>query len=220
MYIMSRQAIDEHGNVYGRLTVLSRAVQSGVLAAWRCSCSCTQDRLVVVKGADLRRGAIKSCGCLRRTVAGQGRTPEYRAWYAMMRRCYHKEHEAYDRYGGRGIQVDARWHVFDVFLNDIGKRPSPKHSLERKENNEWYKPGNVVWATSTEQNQNRRNNRLITYKGRTMCLSAWEQTLSLPRGSLKRRLATGWSDVKALTTPLLSYRDAGRLSHAGSTGRR
>lgn len=84
-------------------------------------------------------------------------TPEYRAWQNMKARCYNKKRHQYYLWGGRGIKVCDEWlNDFTAFYKHIGKRPSPKHSLDRIDNNKDYEPGNVRWETANNQNANRR----------------------------------------------------------------
>ena len=88
-------------------------------------------------------------------ASGSGRTPEYRIWQSMIQRCHCASDKSYERYGGRGIRVCARWRkTFPNFLRDMGVRPSPKHQLDRKNGLLGYSPSNCRWATSKEQNQN------------------------------------------------------------------
>ncbi len=88
---------------------------------------------------------------------GGSRTPEYQAWRNMIKRCYTPSHAHFKHYGGRGIMVCIRWlNGFAAFLADVGSRPSPTHSLDRKNNNGHYTPRNVRWASPIEQRANRR----------------------------------------------------------------
>lgn len=96
---------------------------------------------------------------------GQSNLPEYKCWQQIKQRCLNPEHEAYPDYGGRGITLDPTWvDDFEAFFAYIGSRPSPKHSLDRKDNDLGYIQGNVRWATSVEQNNNRRPHRIIPRK--------------------------------------------------------
>jgi hypothetical protein len=88
---------------------------------------------------------------------GMSATPEYMAWSGARQRCHNPKNPAYYRYGGRGIEVCDRWrNNFAAFLEDMGRRPSADHSLDRKDNDKGYEPGNCRWATMIEQQHNRR----------------------------------------------------------------
>ena len=119
----------------------------------------------------------------------------------MRRRCENPKNRAWDNYGGRGIRVCRRWRKFENFFEDMGSRPSPKHSIERVKNHLGYNPKNCVWATKREQNRNTRRNYNITYKGRTMCLTDWAEQLGMSKKTLRDRIVNyGWSIEKAFTT--------------------
>lgn len=118
---------------------------------------------------------------------GMTGTPTYNAWVAMRQRCSNRNAKRADRYVGRGIRVCDRWAVFTNFLADMGVRPDGL-SLERKNNDGDYEPGNCVWATALEQSNNRSYNRLITRDGRTQTLSQWCRELGLSRAGAKYRL--------------------------------
>lgn len=84
----------------------------------------------------------------------------YRTWVGMKQRCYDKNHSVYSYYGGRGIYICDRWlESFDNFLEDMGDRPSPKHSIDRRDNDGPYAPWNCRWATKKQQQNNRRLNK-------------------------------------------------------------
>jgi hypothetical protein len=91
---------------------------------------------------------------------GRTGTKEYRAWLAMRERCACPRYQGYDRYGGRGIRVCQRWQEsFEDFFSDIGRAPSPQHSLGRLDNDGHYTPGNVAWQSAAEQARNRARPR-------------------------------------------------------------
>lgn len=82
--------------------------------------------------------------------------PLYVLWNNIFQRCENPDDASYKDYGGRGIHCCKRWYRFENFLADMGDRPSPKHSLDRRDNDKGYEPGNVRWATDSEQALNRR----------------------------------------------------------------
>lgn len=166
-----RDLTDQH---FGRLTVLSRAPNGGKdnrRTRWNCLCDCGNK--TVVDGSNLQIGCIRSCGCLLRELEARGggalkhgacrgghRLPEYVLWCGMIARCTNPKNKRWTDYGGRGIVVCQRWRwSFAAFFKDMGKRPTPKHSLERNNNNRGYSPANCRWATNAEQSTNRRPRR-------------------------------------------------------------
>lgn len=126
---------------------------------WLCFCDC--GKFKPIPGTVLRRGVTKSCGCEMIRIhikhgecVGDYMTPEYRAYIRANRRCNNSKDEQYSYYGGRGIKF--LFNSYPEFLTEIGRKPSPKHSLDRINNNGPYEVGNVRWATKKEQVYNRR----------------------------------------------------------------
>jgi len=137
---------------------------------------------------------------------GLSDTPEHHAWRNMRRRCLSPSDKEYKNYGGRGISICERWGDFNLFLEDMGQRPSPLHSLDRLNNEGDYDPANCRWATKSEQSANRRISRFLTFNGQTMTMAAWGRYLGLgPRGGnmIRLRLNKGWTVERTLTTPRL-----------------
>lgn len=83
----------------------------------------------------------------------------YSTWQGMRQRCNNKKTNNYQHYGGRGIKVCERWDSFANFLADMGERPSPRHTLDRIDNDGDYEPDNCKWSTRVEQISNRRMGR-------------------------------------------------------------
>lgn len=85
------------------------------------------------------------------------RASEYTVWENMRARCYRAANKDYKHYGGRGITVCDRWrHSYANFRADMGRKPTPLHTLERKDNDAGYSPENCVWATRSENLKNKR----------------------------------------------------------------
>jgi hypothetical protein len=129
---------------------------------------------------------------------GMSRTPEYQAWGAMFTRCYNTSVPKYKHYGGRGIVVCDRWRSFEVFLADMGSRPSPKHSLDRIDVNGNYEPTNCRWATMVMQVNNKRTNHFITLGDVTLTIAQWARKLRLSQSTIFRRLKYTTDPVQVL----------------------
>lgn len=202
---MGNTLIDETGNRHGRLTVIERAKNIDKNARWLCLCDCGTN--TVVHGKCLRNGHTQSCGCLQRERAAESATshgfcgtPTYTTWYGMKDRCTNPSRPDYH---GRGIVVCERWMNFENFLKDVGARPSPAHSLDRRDNDGNYEPRNCRWVTRKEQNRNARSNVLLTHNGKTQCLAAWAEESGMRYGTLHKRIKVlKWSVGRALCTPV------------------
>ena len=120
------------------------------------------------------------------------------SWGQMMARCYDPSNHKYHRYGARGIRVCDRWICFRLFFEDMGDRPKGK-TLNRIYNDGNYCHENCEWASAKEQAQNRHNNRLITFNGKTLCITEWAREIGITREALRNRLNRGWSEEDALT---------------------
>lgn len=126
-------------------------------------------------------------------------TAEYGAWEHMKTRCYNKKVSDYKNYGGRGIKVCDEWrNSFLAFYKDMGEKPTPKHTLDRIDNDGDYEPGNVRWATRLDQANNRRSNHWLTIGDETLTLSQWSKEIGINYYTLKSRLRRGWSTKKIL----------------------
>ncbi len=180
-YFMTNYA----GNVYNRLTVLiSFFDKKRQLTIFNCKCVCGTEKNIVA--SQVKSGRVKSCGCygleLRAknlTTHGKSYSKEYQVWHSMISRCKYEKSDMYKKYGGRGIRVCDRWaNSFELFLLDMGSRPTNKHSIDRIDVNGNYEPSNCRWATIDVQANNRRNNVHIEYMGITLTRSQWARRLN------------------------------------------
>lgn len=129
---------------------------------------------------------------------------EHTSYRAMIERCYKKRYARYDRYGGRGIKVCQRWlgkSGFINFLNDMGKKPTNKHELDRIDNDGNYTPSNCRWATRNQQMSNTSRTRLVTILNETKTFSQWCREYGTTPAKVHNRLRCGWKIEDAITIP-------------------
>ena len=192
--------IDLTGQKFGRLTVLERAEKRGNHYYWKCLCSCGAEK--IVQGCSLRNGAILSCGCLQRENAGAANTKHglsrskiWGIYKAMKQRCYNLNNKRYKNYGGRGIRVCEEWKddflAFYNYVSQLEHFGEKGYSLDRINNDGNYEPGNVRWATASEQNRNHRRNVIVEYNGEQMTLAEAVEKSGLSRNTLNSRLKSG-----------------------------
>lgn len=129
----------------------------------------------------------------------------------MRQRCLNPSAKSFPGYGGRGIKICDRWlESFENFLADMGPRPSAKHSLDRQDNDGDYTPDNCRWATAREQILNRRNSRLVEYKGETRPLTEWCKLTGVSYSAAIQRLDNGWPVEDVFGVPV---RDTANITH-------
>lgn len=209
---------DLTGRKVGRLTVTGWSLKKNNTRHWICECVCGKSH--IVSHYSLIYETTQSCGCYakevwaanaviaRATKGGHGDSgsSEWISWNAMTSRCYVESAGNYDDYGGKGITVCDRWRGqegYVNFLEDMGRKPSPKHSLDRFPNNKGnYGPDNCRWATQKQQNRNTRNNKPITAFGKTQLCIEWAEETGLPYHLIHKRVfKSGWEPERALSTP-------------------
>lgn len=174
-----------------------------------CRCDCGVRKIVDLSA--LRVGDTQSCGCLNNERVAEltyrhGMTtgkpsPEYQSWGNMIQRCTNPKSSMYRLYGARGIIVCDRWLDAAAFLSDMGRKPTPRHTIERINSDGPYAPENCRWATPAEQSRNTSRTRKLTLNGETLCLTDWADRIGIRGDNLRRRLTKGWSVERALTTP-------------------
>lgn len=127
------------------------------------------------------------------------KTAEYWAWLAMKQRCSNPNHPCYRLYGARGIKVCDRWQQsFVSFIEDMGRKPTPKHCLERINNDLGYCPENCAWKTHSDQMRNTRRTIKVSLNGKSQCLKDWCSELGIPYDRTIARIGYGYSPIRAL----------------------
>jgi hypothetical protein len=194
------------GERFGRLIVVEEVGSRNGKLLWRCSCDCGGQ--TIAPTGNLRSGNTKSCGCLRTDTKsnlshGFSGHPVYRVWRDMIRRCHIPTCRSYRDYGGRGIAVHPEWREsfeeFERYVSALPRHGEPGMEFDRIDNDGNYEPGNVRWATDREQQRNKRNNRLITFRGESLTTVEWAERTGLPFTTIEGRLRLGWPVERALT---------------------
>lgn len=205
---MRGQPLKLTGRRFGRLVAVARVPGLGRSigkAYWQCLCDCGARS--VVQSGDLCNGTSRSCGCLafemfmkRSTTHGRSQMVEYRIWIGMKNRCFNPKFPPYRRYGAKGVSVCSRWaSSFTAFLEDMGRRPSPRHSVDRFPNRQGnYEPGNCRWATPKEQSRNKVTNRFVVVANERMTIAEASERYGVRSDTICKRLNRGWPDGRAV----------------------
>lgn len=180
---------DLTNKIFGKLQVISLSgINRHRQAVWLCKCECGNFKMI--RAVDLKNGKVKSCGCLRKAIKQKcDKDLRYKklyvVWQSMKQRCLNQNNKDYHNYGGRGITICQEWQ--DNFINfynwaiDNGYKENSGLSIDRINVNKGYCPENCRWSDKQLQARNRRNNRMITYKGETHCISEWLSLLGLTK---------------------------------------
>lgn len=206
---MSDCICGEINKKYHRLTIIEVShLRKNRQKIYKTICDCGNIRFNLLK--DIKTGKVKSCGCLRKQILKNGREKNkkqfkpthgksgskiYSIWKAMIDRCEKKQSCNYKNYGARGIKVCDRWKKFENFYLDVGEANGKQ--LDRIDNNGNYEPSNVRWSTKKEQANNRRTNKLITFKGQTKTLKQWCDLLEINENKIRTRIKRGWTTERA-----------------------
>lgn len=194
--------IDISGQRFGRWVVIERGERKSY---WLCRCDC--GTIKEVYGGSLKNGHSPSCGCKKRKHGYEG-TKVYRLWSYMKERCFSPQHKSYDTYGGRGITVCDEWLDPKTFIEWAlanGYEEGTELTLDRIDPNGNYEPNNCRFATVLEQQNNRRNNHIVTIKGETKTIAEWAREYNMGPKTLRHRIMVGWAE-EDLLNPVKEYR--------------
>lgn len=188
---------DLTGQKFGMLTVLCRG-ESTKHNIWRWWCRCDCGELRLVEGRGLRKGLTRSCGCFQRENTSLIHTQHgyankerlYHTWRGMIRRTTWEGSPDYKHYGGRGIKVCDEWAKdYEAFRKwAMANGYYDNLTIDRIDVNGDYKPDNCRWVTQKKQTRNKRTNRILTYKGETMCVADWSDRIGTPSYVLYARI--------------------------------
>ena len=206
--------MDLTGDKFGYLTAIRMAnerTRNGRIQ-WECVCECGNH--VIVPAHKLRCGEVKSCGCHKydcnhRSKKAKNNPRLYNVYCSMKKRCNTPTSDHYSDYGGRGITICDEWKNFDAFcdwaLENGYNEDADKFecTIDRIDNSKGYSPENCRWVSMLEQSNNKRNNRLLTYNGKTQTVSEWSREYGFKNNVITQRLERGWSVEKTLSTPQL-----------------
>lgn len=203
------------GQTFNRLTVLgerfhvartAKREPRGYISQAHRVCRCECGTISVIPEYDLKKGSVKSCGCLVGTYHGQSRTKLYNVWMCMLRRCQSKTDPRYRLYGARGITVCQAWQSFIGFKAwATGYKPGLE--IDRKDNDGNYEPANCRWVTRQQNSDNRRDTIWVTAFGERKTFSTWlkDPRCKVAKHTLYRRIVQlGWEAETALSTPISS----------------
>ena len=220
---MTRTPRNHAGIRYGSIVAIKPVGKIGKSIAWLYQCDCGEQGVARSSSLPAKTRCAK---CAREqqaqkiTIHGETINPKrsslYNTWLSIRQRCNNPKHLSYKDYGGRGIKLCERWNSFDMFKLDVGEKPAPHMQINRIDNNGNYEPGNVEWATPSQNSNNRRSSRLIEYKGKAMTLRAWCDELGLSYPLMKQRMVKKWDVEIAFTTPYIPRIDRarfGRIKH-------
>lgn len=197
---------------FGRLVVIAEAEKTkDNHKRWLCQCDC--GNCSIVDGRDLRKNATRSCGCFLKeetakrikkinTKHGDSNTRLYFIWQNMNDRCRRKNNKNYDNYGGRGIKVCDDWQEYSKFkVWALNNGYTNALTIDRINVNGNYEPSNCRWVTMTEQANNKRINKNITFNNITLTVTQWNRKMGYTRGLIEDRLLKGWTIERAITEP-------------------
>jgi len=202
-----KNPVDHSGKKFGRLTAVSIAGKSDRAILWLCKCDCGKDH--ITRSAQLVRGSVKSCGCLKKELLsikkkthGLSSTRTFNIWANIRQRCENPNNMAFRYYGSRGISVCDAWQTLEGFIADMGECPGDQMTIERVDVNGNYEKNNCVWASMMDQARNKRRTIRVPLNGRLVCLTEYCDVTGKNYAMMRSRIKEyGWSIDRAVETP-------------------
>ena len=192
------------GKKYHRLFIVRFTGMVNNQSIFLCKCDCGIEKEII--GSCIKRGLIKSCGCIRKettkrlhTKHGESKTKFYKVWSHMIQICTMPTIKEYPRYGGRGIFVCKEWlESYLAFKKDVYDGYSEGLELDRKDNNDGYYKENVRWVTHKQNNNNKRSNSYLEINGVIKTAMEWSEIYGLNSRCISNRIKSGYRGIEAL----------------------
>lgn len=191
---------------YGKLTILGIEYQkkysNGTIIDFvKCKCECGNTKIINFN--NIKRGLVKSCGCITKTVNGMSKTRIYQIYRHLINRCYREKDISYKNYGNKGIIVCDEWkNDFMSFYNwSMANGYANDLTIDRIDVNGNYEPSNCRWVNMAVQQNNRSNNRILEYKGQKKTITEWAKYCGLSYRNLYYRLNNGYTIEEAIEKP-------------------
>jgi hypothetical protein len=189
---------DLTGKKFGRWLVVGLALRTPTTTFWNCVCECGIEGQKAAHS--LKSGRSKSCGC-GKLLHAMSKTRFYGVWNDMYTRCNNPKSRAYYRYGGRGIKLCARWHVFMNFYADMFASYRDDLTIERKNVNGNYTKRNCKWIPAADQKLNKSNVPVFTINGLSLTIPDWGKRTGVRPEIIRARIKKGWRPKRAILTP-------------------
>ena len=201
---MKNQAAELTGEKFNMLTVLERAGSKNGKALWKCQCEC--GNAIYLTTDILKSGRQISCGCYRKSrnlKHGDCYERLYHIWNGMIGRCTHKSYPSYKHYGKNGVSVCDQWKEYESFKKWALENGYDDNLLiDRIDNGKGYSPDNCRFVTAKQQQNNKTNNHVLTFKGQRKTVCEWAEILNVNPQALFSRLKRGWTIERTLSEPI------------------
>jgi len=178
---------------FGKLKVLEKMRIAGKGFYLKCECCC--GKIIKRKASVIAGGKTKSCGCSRLegvTKHKLSRSAEYYIWRGIKQRYNNTNSPRYVTYGKKGIKICKKWLNFEKFYEDMGPRPTPTHTIDRKNNNKGYCKSNCKWSTKKERANNRSTNIILEFEGKKQTLKLWAEEVDISYSTIYSRYIAGY----------------------------